>query len=184
MEGSTGRQRVPEEVFTKRLLVSVPDPKEQTTIAHILDAVDAALVSTRTRIERARDVKSSVLQRFFYDALGETAYANRPTRQLPRGWRVTAMESLLAEEPKNGVSPNASSQPPGTPTFSIAAIRDGRVYLDTPDHVKYTRLPLAASQRFRVQRGAVLIVHGNANPNLVGKAGIVSHFPNDCPRFS
>jgi type I restriction enzyme S subunit len=38
MEGSTGRQRVPDEVFTKRLLVPLPDPDEQAAIARILDA--------------------------------------------------------------------------------------------------------------------------------------------------
>src|SRR2546425_9134568 len=40
MDGSTGRQRVPEEVFTKRLLVPIPDSPEQAAIARILDAVD------------------------------------------------------------------------------------------------------------------------------------------------
>ena len=139
-----------------------------------------SLANTRARIERARGVKNAVLQRFFYHALGETAYANRPGKELPIGWRLIAMDGLLAEEPKNGLSPNASSQPPGIPTFSIAAIRDGRVDLESPDHLKYTRVPDAAAQRFRVQRGDVLIVRGNANPDLVGKAGMVSRFPSDC----
>jgi type I restriction enzyme S subunit len=43
MEGSTGRQRVPEDVFEKRLLVPVPTPGEQSDIARILDAVDSAI---------------------------------------------------------------------------------------------------------------------------------------------
>ena len=40
MEGSTGRQRVPEDVFHTRLLVPIPDPREQAAIARTLDAVD------------------------------------------------------------------------------------------------------------------------------------------------
>ena len=40
MEGSTGRQRVPEDVFHTRLLVPIPDPQEQAAIARTLDAVD------------------------------------------------------------------------------------------------------------------------------------------------
>jgi type I restriction enzyme S subunit len=137
MEVSTGRQRVPEEVFTKRLLVPVPTPEAQAAIAGILDAVDTALDDTRTAVDRAREVKRAVLQRFLYEALGETAYADRPRRKLPAGWSLVATGTLLSEEPKNGVSPEASSQPPGIPTFSIAAIRDGRVNLATMDNVKY-----------------------------------------------
>jgi hypothetical protein len=158
----------------------IPPLAEQAAIGRILDAADVALANTRERIDGARRVKNAVLQQFFYQALGETAYANRPAKELPIGWHLISMEDLLAEEPKNGVSPNASSQPPGIPTFSIAAIRHGRVDLDTVDHLKYTRLPDAVAERFRVRRGDVLIVRGNANPDLVGKAGIVSGFPRGC----
>lgn len=180
MEGSTGRQRVPEEVFTRRLLVPIPAGAEQAGIARILDAVDAAIERTRATVERAREVKRALLRRFFYDALGETAYADRPRRKLPPGWSLVATELLLADDPKNGVSPEASSQPPGTPTFSIAAIRDGRVELDNKDNLKYTRVSETVAKRFRVQRGDVLIVRGNASPDLVGKAGMVSEFPEGC----
>lgn len=153
---------------------------EQAAIARILGAVDTALESTRAAVERARQVKRAVLNRFFYDALGETAYADRPRKKLPTGWSLIATERLLAEEPKNGVSPEASSQPPGTPTFSIAAIRDGRVDLVTQSNLKYTRVSDAVARRFGIHRGDILIVRGNANPDLVGKAGMVSVFPEGC----
>jgi type I restriction enzyme, S subunit len=180
MEGSTGRQRVPDEVFTKRLLVPIPDPLEQAAIANILNAVDTALDRTRAAVGRARDVKRAVLDRFFYDALGETAYADRPRRELPHGWSLVATDILLAAEPKNGVSPESFSQPPGTPTFSIAAIRDGRVDLSNKANLKYTRVPETVIRRFGVRRGDVLLVRGNANPDLVGKAGMVNEFPKKC----
>lgn len=180
MEGSTGRQRVPEEVFTKWLLVPVPDGDEQAAIARILDGVDTALERTRAAIEQVRQVKRSVVHRFFYDALGETAYADRPRRNLPPGWALVATEHLLAEEPKNGVSPETSSQPPGIPTFSIAAIRDGRVDLGNRDNLKYARVSETVAQRFGIQSGDVLIVRGNANADLVGKAGMVSASPQGC----
>jgi type I restriction enzyme S subunit len=180
MEGSTGRQRVPEEVFLKRLLVPLPDPDEQAAIVRVLDAVDTALERTRAAIERARDLKRAVLQRFFYTALGEIAYADRPRKQLPPGWLLVPTRQLLDGEPKNGVSPEASSQPPGIPTFSIAAVRDGCVELDGQEYVKYTRVDDKVAQRYRIAKGDVLIVRGNANPDLVGKAGIVGRFPDKC----
>jgi type I restriction enzyme S subunit len=160
--------------------VPLPPPDEQAAIARILDAVDTALERTRAAVERAREVKRSVLHRFFYDALGETAYADRPRRSLPSGWALVPAERLLAEEPKNGVSPETSSQPPGIPTFSIAAIRDGRVDLGNKDNLKYARVSEAVARRYGIRCGDVLIVRGNANADLVGKAGMVSAFPEGC----
>jgi len=43
MEGSTGRQRVPDDVFRKWLVVPVPPPDEQAAIAQILDTIDIAI---------------------------------------------------------------------------------------------------------------------------------------------
>jgi type I restriction enzyme S subunit len=121
-----------------------------------------------------------VLQQFFYDALGETAYADRPRKKLPHGWSLVPTQQLLDQEPKNGVSPEASSQPPGIPTFSIAAIRDGRVDLSAKEHLKYARVDERVVQRYRITKGDILIVRGNANPDLVGKAGMVGRFPDKC----
>ena len=154
-------------------------PSEQAAIARILDAVDNAIERTRAAVDEALGLKRAVLRRFFYDALGETAYANRPYKKLPDGWKLMATEELLAEEPKNGVSPKASSQPPGVPTFSIAAVRNGRVDL-SGGHLKYARLADKVARKFQVARGDLLVVRGNANPDLVGKAGMIADFPEGC----
>ncbi len=180
MEGSTGRQRVPDDVFEKRLLVPVPPPDEQAAIARILDAVDTALERTRTAVDEAKELKRALLQDFFYSALGVTAYADRPTKKLPVGWALIPTDALLAEDPKNGVSPTTSAQPPGTPTFSIAAVREGRVDLESREHIKYADLPEKAATKCRVRKGDVLVVRGNANPDLVGKAGVIDQFPPGC----
>jgi type I restriction enzyme S subunit len=164
-----------------QLRVAIPiDKSEQAAIARILDAVDTAHEGTSATIERAQAVKKALLQRFFYDALGETAYADHPRRGLPAGWSLVATGELLSNRPKNGVSPEASSQPPGTPTFSIGAIRKGRIDLSTNDNIKYTRLPEVVARKFAIERGDILIVRGNANPEFVGQAGMVTTHPVGC----
>jgi type I restriction enzyme S subunit len=164
-----------------QLSVCLPrDPVEQAIIAGILDAVDTALDRTRAAVERTRELKRACLQRFFYDALGETAYADRPRKRLPRGWTLLPTQRVLAEDPKNGLSPQASAQPPGIPTFSIAAIRNGRVDLETREHLKYANIGERFAEHYRIRRGDVLIVRGNANPDLVGTAGMVERFPKGC----
>lgn len=180
MEGSTGRQRVPDDVFDRRLLVPVPKPDEQAAIARVLDAVDRAIERTRSAVDEAKELKRAVVQHFFYRALGETAYANRPANSLPVGWSLVVMRLLLLSEPKNGVSPKASTEPPGTPTFSIAAIRDGRVNLTNRENLKYADVPVKVADKYRLNTGDVLIVRGNANADLVGKAGIVAEMPAGC----
>lgn len=180
MEGSTGRQRVPDEVFERRLLVSIPDSDEQAAIARVLDTLDLAIKRAREAESANRLVTASIIQTFFYSALGITAYADRPSRKLPSGWSLLNTECVLAGEPKNGVSPQAADQGRGVPTFSIAAVRHGRVDLDTDTNLKYADVPPKVAEKFKLTAGDVLIVRGNANPDLVGKAGMVSTFPNGC----
>src|SRR5262249_40248794 len=138
------------------------------------------IAQTQEAVGRARELHSAVLQQFFFQALGKTAYADRPVKALPVGWALVPTEMLLGAEPKNGVSPDASSQPPGIPTFSIAAIRHGKVRLENKEHLKYAHLSDKITDAYRVRKGDVLIVRGNANPDLVGKAGMIDRFPEGC----
>lgn len=165
----------------RKVWCAIPsDRDEQTAIARILDAVETAIDRTREAIHQAKKLKSALLQKFFYQALGETAYADRPKKRLPKDWVLVTTESLLAGDPKNGVSPKASSQPPGIPTFSIAAVREGRIDLNNEENLKYVQIPAAVADQFRVSRDDVLIVRGNANSDLVGKAGMIDRFPEGC----
>lgn len=158
----------------------VPPPDEQIAIARVLDAVDVTIVRAQEAVIETRELQMAVVQDFFYSALGVTAYADHPSQKLPVGWQLAPMESLLAEDPKNGVSPQATSQPPGTPTFSIAAVRDGKVDLTKANNLKYAKVSEQIAEKYRIHTGDVLIVRGNANPDLVGKAGRVNEFPEGC----
>lgn len=158
----------------------MPSMPEQEAIACILDVVDTAIERTSLMIDEAKELKHAIVQDFFYAALGVTAYADRPVQKLPAGWFLHTTDSLLVTDPKNGVSPKASSQPPGVPTFSIAAIRDGRLDLSTDSNLKYTEVPEKVTEKFTLNIGDVLIVRGNANPDLVGKACMVKDFPEGC----
>jgi hypothetical protein len=54
------------------------------------------------------------------------------------------------------------------------------VNLHAQEHNKYGRLPEKVPEKFRVRRGDVLIVRSNANPDLVGKAGMIDRFRAGC----
>ncbi len=93
MEGSTGRQRVPEEVFVDRLLVPMPPPTEQAAIARILDAVDTALERTREAAERAQNLLASVIADLLTCGVGGNGGLRYP-RENPGGYAVTALGRL------------------------------------------------------------------------------------------
>lgn len=180
MEGSTGRLRITEDTFTRWLHVAVPRPKEQRAIAVILEAVDTAINDVSKAYDQTVRLRAAILQRFFRDALGPISSADQPGKAVTEGWRLTPTGELLAEEPKNGVSPAAESQPPGNPTFSIAAVRDGRIDLRNRDHLKYVRIEPKIAAKYAVREGDILVVRGNANPALVGKCGMIADFPEGC----
>lgn len=116
MEGSTGRQRVPEEVFTKRLLVPIPDSSEQIAIARILDAVDTALERTRAAVERARALRASIIADLLNHGAGEDGKVRRDGTalgefvvtllgRLPAVWRLSTVEREF--DLQNGFTLNA-----------------------------------------------------------------------------
>jgi type I restriction enzyme S subunit len=157
-----------------------PDADQRRRMAVLLDAMDAAIELTSEAYDRALRLRRAILQRFHRDALGPISSADRPGKAIKSGWRLVPTGELLAEEPKNGVSPPAESQPPGNPTFSIAAVRDGRIDLRSHDHLKYVRIEPRIATKYAVRKGDILVVRGNANPDLVGKCGMISGFPEGC----
>jgi type I restriction enzyme S subunit len=116
MEGSTGRQRVPEEVFTKRLVVPLPPPDEQAAIARILDAVDTALERTRAAVERARELRASIIADLLSRGIGEdgrvrhdgprsSAFVTTPLGSLPATWQLSTVAREF--DLQNGFTLNA-----------------------------------------------------------------------------
>jgi type I restriction enzyme S subunit len=153
---------------------------EQQTITRILHSADAAIGRTEKAIAKARRVGISIVQQFFESGVGRITCADRPGKFLAKGWRLDATGNLLAGEPKNGISPRTEAEPPGFITFSIAAVRDGRVDLLNRVHWKYARVERAVAREFLLRRGDLLIVRGNANPNLIGRCAMVEDIPKDC----
>ena len=89
MEGSTGRQRVPERVFVDRLLVPMPPPDEQADIARICDAVDTALERTRKAAERAGVLRLALLQSSFEFEGWQGPWKDTHGGRIPTNWDMT-----------------------------------------------------------------------------------------------
>jgi len=88
MEGSTGRQRVPGDVFERRLFVPKPSKDEQAAIARVLDAVDTAIERTHIAIEKAQATRLALMQAaFHYEMTSESKYDTEAGR-IPQSWEA------------------------------------------------------------------------------------------------
>ena len=152
MEGSTGRQRVPEEVFVDRLLVPMPPPTEQAAIARILDAVDTAIERTGETVEQAQVLKQSVLEEAFCDLVAEPRRLGEFTTEV-----------------RYGTSKASNDKGRGNAVLRIPNVVGDRLSLDD---LAYVDLPPSEVERLRLHDGDLLLVRTNGNPSYVGRSAV------------
>lgn len=141
----------------------LPPLEQQRRIAEVLWAVDETIHKTAAVREAAELAIESDLADFIYN--GEN-------------WPRICCRELLAEGPKNGFSPKTTCNTDGQPTLSISAIRDGKVI--TEGNLKYADLKPDEVGQYILYPNDILVVRGNGNRLLCGRAGIVETTPTGC----
>lgn len=140
----------------------LPPLGEQKHIADILWAADDAVEEYIKSLDALINCKSQTLRK----SLGhETA------SEVPCG-------NLYSQLPRNGFSPKTNGSGLGCPTLSIGAVRDGIV--DPNGNTKYADISPSDLEKYRLRSGDILVVRGNGNKNLCGKAGVVYEVPENC----
>ena len=150
MEGSTGRQRVPDDLFVNRLIVPIPLPWEQAAIARILDAVDTTIERTHEAVKRARDLEQSVLEKAFCNLVAEP-------RRLGK----------FIVDVRYGTSKASNEKGRGNAALRIPNVVGNRLALDD---VAYVDLPSSEVERLQLGDGDLLLVRTNGNPSYVGRS--------------
>lgn len=166
----------------KTIPVPVPPPDEQHAIASFLDRetskIDTLVSEQRRLVELLKEKRQAVISHAVTKGLDPTV-PMKPSGivgigQVPEHWSLKKLGWLLRESPKNGTSPpiNANGQ---TPTFSIAAVKNGTA--DIINHLKYADISPEDAAPYLVHQHDILILRGNGNKALVGTAGIVTNEP-------
>ena len=89
----------------------------------------------------------------------------------PEHWDVVRLSRLIRSGPKNGVSPPPDGH--GTlVSFAISAVRDGSVDVRDTDSKTVSRGGIAVDA-YNLLADDILVVRGNGNLRLVGRAGLV-----------
>lgn len=140
----------------------LPPPDEQKRIAEILWAADEATQKYKESLKALTAFKSQALR---------VSLRHESTNEVSCG-------ELYGILPRNGFSPKTNASEVGCPTLSIGAVRDGKVYPN--GNTKYAEISSSDLEKFRLMSGDILVVRGNGNKTLCGKAGLVSEIPEDC----
>ena len=101
----------------------VPLPDEQAAIARVLDAVDMAIERTRRAIERGEGTQARDRSRFLLFCLGDRLMRIDHLRSCRMDGQLLPTEACTHRRTEERVVTEGIRQPPGVPTFSIAAIR-------------------------------------------------------------
>ncbi len=141
---------------------TLPPLDQQNRIAGILWAADEAVRKYKESLNVLKTYKSQMLR---------ASLQHESTIEVSCG-------ELYKTAPRNGFSPKTNASEVGYPTLSIGAVRDGKV--DPNGNTKYAEISPSDLERFRLTSGDILVVRGNGNKTLCGKAGLVSEVPEDC----
>ncbi|MFC7458747.1 hypothetical protein ACFQS2_16270 [Brachybacterium sp. GCM10030267] len=182
--GGQGNVRTTEVPFSvlKTIDSYIPEAAEQRAISDYLDQetaqIDALVAKQEEFIGLLRERRSAVRDSALTGGLNGIGASKRTGNVwlpiLPSGWQAVATRRLLSFGPSNGVSPEAG-RVGDMRSLSIGAVRDGRVNA-SEDVTKYVdRDSLRDVSQLLLHYGDVLIVRGNGNINLVGRAGLVGH---------
>jgi type I restriction enzyme S subunit len=152
MEVSTGRQRVPDDVFQKRLLVPKPTKDDQTRIASVLDSVEAVIEALTRSIAASQQLAASLVM----DAFNRQ---HAPTQRL---------REFIADV-RYGTSKASNERAWGCPTLRIPNVIGDRLSLTD---VTYVDAAQADVERLALVDGDLLLVRTNGNPNYVGRSAV------------
>ena len=159
---------------------ALPPKDEQRRITDILRAADEVVEKDVESQEALTQLQTVQTEHFLSTGMlgWHSRYVKTPIGSLPEPWQYLNGNDLFSEKPRNGLSPEANAEGAGYPTLSIGAIRDGQVV--TEGNIKYAVIGQDEAEKFRLQKGDVLIVRGNGNRNLVGRCGVVDEVPTGC----
>ncbi|WP_132056788.1 restriction endonuclease subunit S [Halorussus amylolyticus] len=98
MEGSTGRQRIPNDIFENNIRVPIPSISEQYRIADLLSTVDEEIKQTDDIINKVKELKQGLMQDVLIHGISHDEYQARflgPRKlDIPASWKKARLEDV------------------------------------------------------------------------------------------
>ncbi len=156
MEGTTGRQRVPEEV-----LLGLPFPEfeleEQTAVSDVLETIQRLMATAAKSIQTAAALKHAAMRTLFTKGLRGEAQKETEIGSMPESWELVSIGNVF--EIKQGLSlkGNLSNDGQGIPFLRTSNVYWGRIELQ---NVSRMRLVGAAPTNKLLRCGDLLVCEG------------------------
>jgi len=141
--------------FIKAAEIPVPPLLEQRRIVDILSRADGIVRLRREAQKKAAEI----IPALFLDMFGDPATN-------PKRWDKAALGEVVKEF-RYGTSQKSGQH--GLPTLRIPNVVSDQL---APSDMKLVDVPLAESERLRLQNGDLLFVRTNGNPDYVGRSAV------------
>jgi type I restriction enzyme S subunit len=180
MEGSTGRQRVPDDAFKKRLIVPAPSLEEQAAIARILDAVDTAIERAQDATNRAQELRRSLLQSLLSVGLDRKGLVRNRSHhefavyrhaRFPQAWQPSSIGAEF--DLQTGFTLNESRRPRYRVRRYLRVANVQRDHLSLHDVAELEARDTEFALR-RLELNDLLVVEGHADRMQIGRCAAVS----------
>jgi type I restriction enzyme S subunit len=169
MEGSTGRQRVPENVLLD-LPIPLLDSDEEVAIANVLETIQSAASANVECAANARRLKHAAMHTLFTREMnGEVQNeADISVQGVPGGWSRKQLGEI-AEITYGAQAAVANATDPSVGTLILT-----NVNLDLEGHInlekkRYYHVPEAYRERLSLRKGDVLFNWRSGSANHIGK---------------
>jgi len=158
----------------EQLHLLIPPPLERRRIGEILTSVEVAIDATRQVIERARQLKTAVLQDLFTRGLPRQHSEFQSVYRLgdiPAAWDVVPLRQLAEIRQGIALGPHRKARLHPTPYLRVANVHAGRLDLA---EIKEIEVTPAEHERYALRINDVLMVEGHANIRELGRAALVT----------
>jgi len=172
MEGSTGRQRVPEYVLLD-LPIPELEPDEQKAVANALETLHKAISAVAGCEETARDLKRAVMRALFTKGLRGEAQKETEIGPVPESWEVVEFAEVR-ERLQYGTSARCTYEPTAFPVLRIPNIEPGRV--NTAD-IKFGTLRENETKRYLLKDGDLIFIRTNGGIERLGACAVFAGQP-------
>ncbi len=169
-EGTTGLNNLSHSFF-RAMAIPVPPPDEQAAIARILDAVDTALERTEAALDRARDVRESLIQELLARGIRNEKQRKSAAGFIPASWACESLGNHIQDGPTNGVyRPETDYASHGTRIVRIDDFADGKI--NSIQALRRVVVEPVVQRRYALAKDDVLINRVNSLSHI-GKAALV-----------
>jgi type I restriction enzyme S subunit len=172
MRGSTGRQRVPFDVFRRELDISLPPLAEQREAASVFYNLDMAIQNIRESRAKLKRLKKGVANDLFTTGIGDNETEKIrlgpvPT-EIPSGWELRTIEEIYTSQ---HIGTNERGD--DTNGENIWLIKMGNLNFGTWDlsEVEEIGRDEELMQEYALEKGDLLFNTRNT-PELVGKTAV------------